>query len=218
MGAAFLAIAERSRSRDEKPVGEIAAVCGDDSVACATVLWVIPIYRGEAKRQEAQTLIARMAPGRSEPHLETLLLARDNCTTATTISPLNGYAWADLAQVASALAQVDATNSQTWAREAERAANRALRISSHVAEFWMRRGVALDLQGRWVEAGAALVKAMELAPTRAAVWYLQAAHLSLSPNENGRALAAAGFSLRLDPGNPEAHALRQRLAERSHAP
>ncbi|HTO03047.1 MAG TPA: O-antigen ligase family protein, partial [Opitutus sp.] len=187
-------------------------------VASATVLWVIPLYRGEAKRQNAQSTIARMAPGRSEPKMAALLSARADCIAATTLSPSNGDAWADRAYVASALAQVDSAGAETWAREAEHAANRALGISRDVADFWMRRGVALDLQGRWVEAGAALVEAMRLAPTRAAVWYQQAVHLSLHANEMGRARAAVGFALRLDPGNPEAHALRERLAERSHAP
>lgn len=201
-----------------EPVARSLSLVAAIAVTSATIVWMIPIYRGEAKRQDAQIALARMAPGGSEPHTAALLSARDDCVAATTIFAKNGNAWADLALVASALAQVDAGRAGTWAREAEHAANRALAISSDVAEFWMRRGVALDLQGRWIEAGAALVEAMRLAPTRAAVWYQQAAHLSLNPNENGRALAAVGFSLRLDPGNPEAHALRQRLAERSHAP
>src|SRR5690606_38817154 len=36
-------------------------------VVSATTLWVIPLYRGEAKRQDAHNTIARMAPGRTEP-------------------------------------------------------------------------------------------------------------------------------------------------------
>ena len=103
------------------------------------------------------------------------------------------------------------------ASEAEAAADRALAISTDVAEFWIQRGLALDKQGRWVEAGAAFVEALKLAPTRAGVWYRQAAHLGLKQTATEQALAAAEFSLRLDPGNPEAHALRQQLAERSHA-
>jgi hypothetical protein len=62
------------------------------------------------------------------------------------------------------------------------------------------------------------MEALMLAPTRAAVWYQQAAHLERNSSELDRALAAVDVSLRLDPGNPEAHALRRRLAERVRAP
>jgi O-antigen ligase len=187
-------------------------------VAGVTGLLVVPLYRGEGKRQAARQQIDRMAPGRFEPQAPLLLKARDELIEATKVAPENGYAWADVAYVTALLVRYEVSQANERGIGAEQAADRALGISREIAEFWVRRAVALDLQGRWVEAGVALVQALKLAPTRAGVWYQQAVHLSLNPTENERALAAAGFSLRLDPGNPEAHALRQRLAERSQAP
>jgi tetratricopeptide (TPR) repeat protein len=183
-----------------------------------TLLIVIPLYRGEAARQSARDKIDGMAPGRGAPNAAVLRSAREELIEATKLSPRNGRAWADLAYVTTALIRFDVSRAKDLGREAEQAANQALRLSDDVAEFWMRKGVALDMQGRWVEAGSAFAQALQLAPTRAGAWYQQAAHLGLNPVERERALAAVGVALRLDPGNPEAHALRQRLAERSHAP
>jgi hypothetical protein len=56
-----------------------------------------------------------------------------------------------------------------------------------------------------------MIKALQLAPGRADVWYYQAYHLSLVPNEAGPAAAAADVCLRLDPGFLLAQILRQRL-------
>lgn len=186
--------------------------------ASATLLVVVPFYRGEVKRQSARREIDRMALGGVEPQAGLLRSARSELIEATKLAPRNGRAWADLAYVTTALIRFDISNATELGREAEQAANRALRLSDDVAEFWLRKGVAVDMQGRWVEAGGAFVQALQLAPTRAGVWYQQAVHLSLNPVEQERALAAAEVALRLDPGNPEAHALQQRLAERSHAP
>jgi hypothetical protein len=187
-------------------------------IVTTTLLVVMPLYRGEAKRQSARNKIDKMALVRSEPHAVVLQSARDELVDATILSPRNGRAWADLAYVTTTLIRFDVARANELGREAEQAANQALRLSDDIAEFWMRKGVALDMQGRWVEAGSAFTRALQLAPTRAGVWYQQAAHLGLNPVEQERALAAVGIALRLDPGNPEAHALRQRLAERSHAP
>jgi hypothetical protein len=67
------------------------------------------------------------------------------------------------------------------------------------------------MQRRRVDAGECFVRALQLAPARADVWYYQAYHLSLDPNEAGPAAAAADFCLRLDPSFRLAQVLRQRL-------
>ena len=187
------------------------------AIAGITIWAVVPMYQAEGMREQARERIDRMAPGRLTPDSTLLTNARDELRAATRVSPRNATAWADLSYATVALAQVDPAGAVDLASEAEAAADRALAISTDVAEFWIQRGLALDQQGRWVEAGAAFVEALKLAPTRAGVWYRQAAHLGLKQTATGQALAAAEFSLRLDPGNPEAHALRQQLAERSHA-
>jgi tetratricopeptide (TPR) repeat protein len=211
-------------STDMRPrtmVSRVASGLVAVGIVATTIGVAGPMYRGEAIRAQAREKIDRMAPGRFELDPEVLVGARDDLTEATRIAPGNGSGWSDLSYAAAAIAQtdsrIDGERRLELAREAEAAAHRALAISTGVAEFWIRRGVALDLQGRWVDAGRAFVQALELAPTRAGMWYHQAVHLSLKPMSSEQALAAAGFSLRLDPGNPEAHALRQQLAERSHA-
>jgi hypothetical protein len=55
---------------------------------------------------------------------------------------------------------------------------------------------------------------LQLAPYRTDVWYYQAYHLSLKSTEIGPAMAAAEYSLRLDPSFLFAEALRQQLAVR----
>jgi hypothetical protein len=134
------------------------------------------------------------------------------------LAPTNAKAWSDFAYVTTLLAQFEPARGAELGRIAERSAERALQISDRVAEFWMQLAVARDLQGKWTDAGSALVEGLKRAPTRAGIWYQQAAHLERNPRELDRALAAVDFSLRLDPGNPEAHALRRRLAERVGAP
>lgn len=195
-----------------------AAALGAIGVACATAMLVVPWYRGEARRQVAREKVDGVASQPAEFQREVLLAARTELEESTAISPSNGNAWADLAHVTTALVRHDLKQANELGKEAEAAANRAVEITPAIAEFWLRRAVALDVQGRWTEAGSALVEALKIAPTRAGVWYQQAVHLSLHPSHQAQALAAAGFSLRLDPGNPEAHALRERLAERSRAP
>ena len=130
----------------------------------------------------------------------------------------NGDAWADASYATSLLSRYDASSARDIGVAAETYADRALACSPLVAEFWVRRGIALDLQGRWVDAGAAFVRALALAPAKGSVWLQHALHLSRIPGENGAALAAVAFCLRLDPGNTAAHALHERLAERSRAP
>jgi tetratricopeptide (TPR) repeat protein len=181
-------------------------------------MWVVPVYRGEAMRQIAREKVDGAASQSADVQREVLLAARLDLRRASVVSPANGNVWADLAYVTTALIRHDLEQAKRFGEEAEAAANRALELSPMLAEFWVRRAVALDMQGRWTEAGAALVKALEIAPARAGIWYQQAVHLSLHPSHHAEARAAAGFSLRLDPGNAEAHALRERLAERSRAP
>ena len=188
------------------------------AVLTLTFFLTVPFYQAEGIRQTTKRSMDRMGRAGEEPATGSLTKTRDHLLTASQMSPKNGYIWADLAYVTSLLARSEPARALELGRDAERFANRALDCSTAVANFWVRRSVALDLQGRWVEAGGDLVKALELAPTRGSVWFQQAVHLSLDRTDPARALAAVSFCLRLDPGNREAHALRERLAERSHAP
>lgn len=209
-----------------RAAGKVAAVERDVCVGLATfaaagsVWFVNPLFRAEALRYEAREMIDRLAV-RETPVSEwrpVLAGVMDKLSRATELDPKNGAMWADISYATALFAQSDPMEAKELGQKAERTANQALARSEAVAEFWIRRGVALDLQGRRVEGGGAFVEALRLAPANAITWYYQAAHLSLDPPNRGRALAAVGVALRLDPGKREAQALRQRLAERSRAP
>ena len=190
-------------------------------VLAATVCWVQPFYRGESLRYAARQSINRMAAQEQGPaeRRATLTNARADLSRAVEISPANAQAWADLSYVTSLFALIEPPGrAQELGREAERTAARALALSQGVPEFWLRRGVALDMQGRWSEAGGAYVESLKLAPASAAVWFYYAFHMGLNANYPELAEAAAAFCLRLDPTNKQAQALCQRLATRRRGP
>ena len=180
----------------------------------AAVCCVGPFYRGEALRYSARQAVNRLATTRPTPEevRHTLELARADLGRALELAPRNGQAWSDLAYVLSLEARTAPTHLIEQGREAESASAQALAISGVVPEFWIRHGVALDMQGRRTQAGPDFAHALSLAPASASVWFYYAYHLSLNSADPGLALAAVEFSLRLDPGNAEAQSLRQRLA------
>jgi tetratricopeptide (TPR) repeat protein len=137
---------------------------------------------------------------------------------AVKLAPCNGQAWSDLSYVLSVWSHHDRGRIRELGQEAQGAADQALARSEVVPEFWVRRGVALDMQGRRGEAGEALARALTLAPANGKIWYYQAFHLGLNRSDLPLALAAVNFCLRLDPGNTEAQSLRQRLASGRPAP
>lgn len=185
----------------------------------ATIGWVRPLYQGEALRYRARQTIDVIAVRGLEVEAWRPVLseALADLKRAVELAPSNGAAWADLAYATTLWARVEPGGAKAWGIEAEQAADRALALSKVVPEFWLRRAVALDVQGRRVEAGVPLVEALKLAPASATVWYYQAFHLSLDRGERGRARAAVAIALRLDPGNREAQALRDRLADERRA-
>ena len=208
------AVAAESRTAR---IGNLAAAA---AVLAAAGFWVLPLYRAEALRYGARQAINRMAAQESEPDEQqaTLARVRADLTKAVEISPANGQAWADLSYATSLRAHVEPARAAELGRDAELSAARALALSQIVPEFWVRRGVALDLQGRWREAGNAFVEAIKLAPASASVWFYHAYHLGLNDTYSDLAEAAAAFSLRLDPGNKQAQALCQRLATKPRKP
>jgi O-antigen ligase len=140
-------------------------------------------------------------------------LARADALLAGAIrrDPGNAQAWADRAYALALRARVEKQNAAPLGREAETAARKALALAPAVPEFWIRLGVALDLQKRTIEAGDAFIRALGLAPASPLAWYHQAYHLSLTPATRHLALGAAAMCLRLDPGHQDADILRGRL-------
>jgi O-antigen ligase len=186
----------------------------------ATWILVTPFYRGEALRYSARQAIGRMA-GQDFTRAEekaTLTTVLADLKRATELAPSNGQAWSDYAYAQSLWAHVEPSRVRELGEQSEQSAARALALSEVVPEFWIRRGVALDMQGKHPDAGGAFVRAILLAPANAKVWFYQAFHLGLDRSDTPLALAAVDFCLRLDPGNTEAQSLRQRLASGRRAP
>lgn len=186
----------------------------------ATAMWVTPFYRAEAIRYSARQAVNRLAVTSPTPAEQraTLEQARADFRRAVEIEPSNAQAWSDLSYSIALWAHVESGRTAELGREAEQAAAKALALSNVASEFWLRRGVALDMQGRQSEAGAAFVQALLLAPADGRTWFYQAFHLSLNKSDLGLALAAVDFCLRLDPGNREAQLLRQRLVSARRTP
>jgi tetratricopeptide (TPR) repeat protein len=224
--AAVAALAVRARGGEpDGPApttrwGRRGLVLAAAGTAVATWLFAIPIYRAEALRYAARQAIDDLARRQARAAEERAALGpiRTALEQAVAVDPRNAQAWADLAYATALWAHVEPARAAELGAESERQAQRALAGATIVPEFWIRRGVALDLQGRRIEAGRAFVRALQLAPARATVWYYHAFHLALDRNDPGRALAAVDFCLYLDPNNPDALALRRRLAIPANQP
>ena len=192
----------------------IAAMAAFAGILAMTAMFALPHYRGESIRYGMRREIDDLARHPVSAALErpVMLRAREVFGRATSVDPANGQAWADRAYATALWSHHEPVLTAELGREAEIYARRALALSQVVPEFWLRLGVALDMQGNWVAAGAAFTEAQNLAPSAALPWYYQAFHLAKNPTYRGIAKVAVATSLRLDPGNREAEALRQRLA------
>ncbi|MBX3748583.1 MAG: O-antigen ligase family protein [Opitutaceae bacterium] len=183
-------------------------------IAVGAGAFVFPHYRAEALRYPARQAIDRLAALPVEAYRDGLPGPRAMLERALAIDPRNAQAWADASYATSLWGHVEPGQTFQLGREAERQASRALALSAVVPEFWLRHSVALDMQQRWMEAGGSCIRAMDLAPSHAMVWYYYAYHLSLDPTGIPQARAAVAICLRLDPANGPAQLLRQQLAAR----
>ena len=177
--------------------------------------WSIPIYRAEAIRDVTRRRLDALARVPAPTPAERISVARaahDALSRALALNPANAQAWSDRAYTAAILGRDDPAQENMLGRAAEADARQALARSRVVPEFWLRLGVALDMQRRWWEAGEATAEALRLAPVSAQTWFYYAYHLSLNPVTVPRARSAVATSLRLDASVPEAECLRQSLA------
>lgn len=191
----------------------IATVAAVGVLGAAGVVFV-QTYRAEAARVTAREQIDALAntPEKNAPLPAPVLeCAEALLTRAIALDPGNAQAWADRSYARALRARIDAKNARLLGESAEADAREALRQSAAVFEFWLRLGVALDLQGRASEAGDAFAQALALAPANPLAWYHQAYHLALTPATRELALGALETCLRLDPGFLNADILRARL-------
>lgn len=189
-------------------------------VAALLIFQFGPLLRGEAARRGARRLIDGLwGVEITAPRYRVDLLAAERALRAATeLHAGNAQAWSDLAYALALRSHLEPARGITLGREAEVAADHALRLGPGLWEPWIRRSVARDLQGRWFEAGDDSATALARAPANAEVWYYHAYHLSHRRNERFIALAAAEFCLRLDPQNRGAQALRARLSSGDRGP
>lgn len=170
-----------------------------------------PLYRSEALRFEARRSIDRFAISRKGELREILPVAREKLQRAVEIYPQHGQAWADLSYATVQSWHVTKGDLLALGREAEEPARRALALCGITAEYWLRLGVALDMQARRDEGGICFRRATELAPNSAMGWYYYAYHLQAIPARKAEAKQALATCLSLDPHYGPAVALQRQL-------
>ena len=176
--------------------------------------WVAaPLYRAESLRYESRRAIDRLAAGEGDPR-QVIPAAREAFARAVRIDPTNGQAWADLSYATVQTWSVTGGDLVAIGREAGSAADRAVALCPLNAEFWVRQGVALDMQARHEEGEQSFRRALNLAPNFPAWWYYYAYHLSVFPGRKTEALQSLETCLALDPSNSGAVNLRQQLVVR----
>jgi O-antigen ligase len=201
-----------TRSRPSLAAGWCAAAC----VLLFAIFHAYPKYQAEKYRWASRELIDKMAKAGTDAATQGDVLNRAlmGFNRAILLDPRDAQAWSDRAYVDSLLALAHPDQTRQLGEAAFSDGDRAVAICPVFAEFWVRRGTGLDMQGRWYDGGNDFVRALQIAPMRADIWYYEAYHLSLKRTEYGPAMADADFCLRLDPGFLLAQLLRQRLALR----
>ncbi len=198
----------------------LMAMAAAAGVALGVGFFFRPLLSAEATRAEATKVMDdlrdRSLDGPEGDRVRAA--AQDRLREAVRQAPSNAQAWADLSRVTASIGRDRPAQARELGKEAEGQANRALGVSGVCSEFWIRRAVALDQQGRWVEAGRDFQQAIALAPAAAANWYYYADHLSRLFAAREAADAALDYCLRLDPGNQAGLALRQHLAIKKRPP
>ncbi len=170
-----------------------------------------PLYRAEALRYAARKSIDRQAATGEGDLRQIMPAAAAGFACAVKINPRNGQAWSDLAYATTQSWHVARGDLVALGRQAEPLAENALALCPINAEFWIRKGVALDMQARQTEGEVCFKKALELAPNSGGWWFYYAYHLSVLPGRKTAALQAAETCLALDPSNRGAVTLRQQL-------
>lgn len=195
------ALTDCERFTDTKP-GPMVWIGGSITAA----LWLLPLvlavpsFRAEELRWCARETLDKLENEQEPAEIRAVAdRATESLRRAATLDGTNERIWQDLAYALSLREFGNSERSVEVGIAAEVAARRALGGSDLVAEHWVRLGVALDLQGRWAEAGPAFGRAITLAPRQPVMWYYQGFHFSLRPATRELAKAALTTCLRLDP-------------------
>ena len=180
----------------------------------AAIGWVGPRQQAEGRRFIARSTINEASsltdPAEIRARLQPILI---ELQAVVETDPRNAQAWSDLSFARSLQVIWRPKERMKIGQEAEVAARQAVSLSAVVPEYWIHLGRALDLQNRWLDAGMSFVEARKLASNNAFVWYCYARHLGLRRGMLDLAEHALATSLRLDPWNPDANALKEVFAK-----
>jgi O-antigen ligase len=200
---------------EPEPLRQLGGIVAAVAVVITTLAVALPTFQAEASRYSGRQKIDALALS-GTPTLnqqrEAFTEARSLFGEALAFDTSNGQAWADSAYASALWSHLAPDRRNDLGKEAEISARQALACSEQLPEFWIRLGVALDLQGRWSEGSDAFLRALILAPANSLAWYHQAYHLSLNPRAKKLAESAVDTCLRLDPTYASAKSLRQRLS------
>ncbi|GEM_PF-340908 len=130
---------------------------------------------------------------------------------AVELDPKNVDAWIGLS---AAITQQFYRNPGSFREVGARATNyaeTAVALTDDYWRCWAQLGIAKAMSGDFEVAGAALDRALELAPNTSNALYFKAAFLSAFSDQRVEAMTAVERALEVDPGNSAARRLQQKL-------
>lgn len=218
LAAVMAALLLRDESPLLRPIGTAWARGTGLIVALGSLLVAgrvaAPLYRAEALRYDSRRAIDKYASSGRGELVEIIPVALANFKRAVHEDPANGQAWSDLSYALAQNWHNSGGDMVSLGRRSELAADQALALCPVNAEFWVRKGVAVDMQSRLSEAEEYFRHAVELAPNVPIWWYYYAYHLQAFSDRKEQALQAVETCLALDPTNSAGVALRQQLVAR----
>lgn len=170
-----------------------------------------PAYRAEALRYGWRQRLDAAVAGPPAGLDLAVPQALESLEQAVAVDSANAQAWSDLSWATALTWHVTHGDLGLIGKRSETAAQHAVQICPVLGEFWVRKGVALDMQARHDDAEALFRRAIALAPNRADWHYALAYHLNALSGREREAREELETCLALDPENSAAVSLRARL-------
>ena len=171
----------------------------------------LPLYRGEAARFLMRRELDSSGEQNKVPDRTLILDGLRQFGEAVRFDPENAQAWSDLAYITVLSWKYNGGGRAATARKALAAADRAIALCPVAAEFWVRRGVSLDMIPESAEAERSFAQAIAMAPNTAEWRYYEAYRLAALAGRKADAKRSVDACLSLDPNYAAAIDLRQLL-------